>query len=445
MPRNPDHYRTKQCPTCPAKIDPRSQRCLNCTQRLRENPAADAPPSQLLTDSFKDNGNGTAEAITTTDENVRTLADLVRVCHIDLDAWDVERWLCNKWEVAAKIGAKHKETLVSRPLFQVKAWLKARSTGAKQQDAFRERLIADIDAVVNRAPAIWTTRKPFVEERGNYLFSFEPYDLHVGKNTWKKETVINYDIATAEGLFNGALDYQLSRALRLSDGQLDRILCVFGNDVSHIDNKSQTTTGGTFMDADSRYPRIVNHVVDMHIDAVEKLRVIAPVDIVIVSGNHDEHTAFHLGVVLDRLYRNNRDVTVDNNPHMRKYYEYGVNLFGFTHGVAEKVAELPLTMAREQPEMWARCSSREWHIGHLHKSEQWNAGNPGAQVQTLHSDKGVRIRRLTSMSGHDAWHTKHAYMDRRACQGFLYHKTAGYTAELSFNIDHFSGQGLQGD
>jgi hypothetical protein len=442
MPK-PRRTQTKPCPGgCGTLIDPRAKLCRACYNGKPTQPQQDQTLNQLLTDSFKDNGNGTAEVVTTTEDNVRTLDDLVRVCKIDLDVWEVERWVANKWEVAAKLGDKGSETLVSRPLYQVKVWLKAKSAASKAQENFRAQLADDITALVNRAPAVWTGTRPFAEERGNWLFTFEPYDLHVGKNTWKRETVINYDIHTAEGLFNGALDYQLQMGLRIAGSQLDRILCVFGNDVSHIDNKSQTTTGGTFMDADSRYARIYNHVVDMHLRAVEKLKQIAPVDIVMVSGNHDELTAYHLGVVLDRLYASDPNVTVDNNPHMRKYYEYGVNLFGFTHGVAEKVSELPLTMAREQPEMWARCSSREWHIGHLHKSEQWNAGNPGSQVQTLHSDKGVRIRRLTSMSGHDAWHTKHAYMDRRACQGFLYHKQAGYTAELSFNIDHFGGHGL---
>jgi hypothetical protein len=426
----PRHTQTKPCPLgCGRTIDPRANTCAACRANGKEAP--------VLTDSRTETKDG-AEITRTVDKRVRTLDDLVKLCEIDLSVWDIERWVCNKWEVGAKDAEKKVKVT---PLFQIKVWLKKRSAETLAAESFRVQLIKDLDKLVHRAPAVWRA-KPGRFVDSNYLLTFEPYDLHVGKNTWKKETVINYDIATAEGLFDGALDHQLEMGLRLSKGQLGRILCVFGNDVSHIDNKAQTTTGGTFMDADSRYPRIYNHIVDMHVRAVEKLKSVAPVDIVMVSGNHDELTAYHLGVVLDRLYRSDKNVTVDNNPHLRKYYEYGVNLFGFTHGVAERIAELPLTMAREQPEMWARCSSREWHIGHLHKSEQWNAGNPGAQVQTLHSDKGVRIRRLTSMSGHDAWHTKHAYMDRRACQGFLYHKTAGYTAELSFNIDHFSGKGL---
>ncbi len=109
----------------------------------------------------------------------------------------------------------------------------------------------------------------------------------------------------------------------------------------------------------------------------------------------------------------------------------------------ERVNELPLAMAREVPELWAQCPSREWHIGHKHITERMAVRDrPGRIEQDYHSDKGVRIRRLTSLSGHDVWHMKHAYIDRRACEAFLFHKTAGFTDQLSFNVDHFTGEAL---
>jgi hypothetical protein len=52
------------------------------------------------------------------------------------------------------------------------------------------------------------------------------------------------------------------------------------------------------------------------------------------------------------------------------------------------------------------------------------------------------VRRLSSLTAHDAWHTKHAYMDRRACDSFLFHRDAGFTSALSFNVDHFTGKAL---
>lgn len=400
-----------------------------------------------------------------TREQVRTLEDLIRVCEIDTEVWDVVEWHANKWEVGMKLAATsrrvegkngteyvawERETNepVVLPLYQVKARLQRKSPLIRTMQAIREALVADIRASVPTRCNVHSCHRPIIDpnittsaqrfEDDGYLFEFAPFDLHMGKLAWDEETVTNYDIDLAEDLFNASLDYLLSRALRLTGGKIERVLCVFGNDVCHIDNKRGETTAGTRLDVDTRYIKVYRRIMQVHRRAVDILKEVAPVDIVVVPGNHDELTSFHLGEILDAVYENDPRVSVDNNAKLTKYYEFGTNLFGFTHGDSEKVSELALKMAREMPDAWSRCASREWHIGHLHISEKWEYRTKF--TQDLRSDKGIRIRRLTSMSGHDAWHTKHAYMDRRACQGFVFHRTAGFTGEVSFNIDHFTGK-----
>lgn len=420
--------KNRVCANCPELIyhDNKTGLCRACYDKKQTAPVV-AADSRMETPTA-------CEISKVTSENVRTLEDLVRVCEIDLSVWEIERWVANKWEM----GYKDKNhTPDSIPLFQIKVWLRRISQRILTMQTLREQLVADIRAEVAAAPTIYIPRQ---YPNGDWLFEFSPFDLHMGKFAWADETITHYDVDIAEDLFNASLDFLLQRALRLTDNKLDRILCVFGNDVSHVDTKKLETTSGTPMDYDSRYIKVYRRICQVHRRAVDILRSIAPVDIKIVPGNHDELTSFHLGEILATRYENDPHVTVDNNPRLRKYYEYGVNLFGFTHGDSEKVSELPLTMAREQPEMWARCPSREWHIGHLHISEKWE--HRARLVQDLESDKGVRIRRLTSLSGHDAWHTKHAYMDRRACEAFVFHKTAGFTDQLSFNVDHFTGKAL---
>ena len=386
-----------------------------------------------------------------TAEECRTLEDMIRICKIDLEVWEVERWVANKWEVGMKVpavddGRGHWSRNIDRPvvtpLYQVKVWLRKRSLEERSIKAALDAVLADIKMEIKRKPAI--VKHTFVPN--DYLFEFAPFDLHMGKYTWGEETVTNYDIDIATDLFNASLDFLLSRALKLTDGHLDRVLCVFGNDVSHIDTKQATTTAGTYMDVDGRYVKVYRRICEVHRRTVDILKQVAPVDIVVIPGNHDEITAFHLGELLKARYEGDKHVYVDNSPRPRKYYEYGVNLFGFAHGHVERPSELPLCMAREEPEKWARCESREWHIGHLHKNESWSAKgriNSGHIEQDYFADKGVRIRRLTSLSGHDQWHTKNAFMDRRACEAFVFHKTAGFTDLLSFNVDHFSGKGLK--
>ena len=388
-----------------------------------------------------------------TDELVRpspvTLDDLLAATKVDLAVWEVERWVANKWEVGTKLahdevidlGDKREivttENIVTTPLYQIKAWFKKKSFERRTMEELRKGLLEDIRTESCRHEPVM-----YPAVSAPYLFEFSPFDLHLGKLAWHEETGVSYDAEKGEELFNASLDFLLTKALRLAGGKLDRILCVFGNDAMHVDSKRNQTTAGTQMDFDTRYIKVYRRLVQIHRRAVNILRQHAPVDVKIIPGNHDELTAFHMGEILATAFEGVVDVTVDNSPAIRKYYEYGINLFGFTHGDAEKVSELPLQMAREAPEMWARCSSREWHIGHLHKSEKWEDQRKPVMAQDFFSDKGIRVRRLTSLSGHDFWHTKHAYCDRRACEGFLFHKTAGFTDHISFNVDHYTGRVL---
>lgn len=73
--------------------------------------------------------------------NLRTLDDVVQHCEIDLEVWEVERWVCNKWEVGMKPPAttvmvprledgapvpmwtRTDDEVVVQPLFQIKVWL----------------------------------------------------------------------------------------------------------------------------------------------------------------------------------------------------------------------------------------------------------------------------------------------------------------------------------
>jgi hypothetical protein len=57
--------------------------------------------------------------------SIHTLEELVEYCRIDLDVWEVERWIANKWEMASK----HPQTgdVTVTPLYQVKATLRRKA------------------------------------------------------------------------------------------------------------------------------------------------------------------------------------------------------------------------------------------------------------------------------------------------------------------------------
>ena len=62
-----------------------------------------------------------AEYTFNTVKQIKTKEELIEACDIDLTYWDIERWICNKWEVGAK---NSDNVIVVTPLFQIKLWLK---------------------------------------------------------------------------------------------------------------------------------------------------------------------------------------------------------------------------------------------------------------------------------------------------------------------------------
>jgi hypothetical protein len=354
------------------------------------------------------------EITKTTTERIKTLADLVRVCEIDTQEWDVERWVCNKWDSTAMRknldGTSHP---VVTEQFQIKAWLKRRVAlvAAKLEIA---QLLADAKG---KFPAL--PRKAPKAPANGYLLELNVADLHNGKLAWKAETGENYDTKTAEQLHDAAVEALLKRT---STYPISEILLVVGNDLLHTDSRSNTTTAGTPQDTDSRYYKVFLSTRRMVQRTIERCRTKARVRVAMVPGNHDRDSVWHLGDSLSCVYADCRDVTIDNAPTQRKYVEFGRCMLLLTHGDKGKREDYPLLMATEQPAMFGRTLYREAHTGHLHQTK----------VQEYH---GVRVRILPSLAGADAWHAENGYTGNiRAAEAFVWCADEGLVATAYYTV-----------
>ena len=90
------------------------------------------------------------------------------------------------------------------------------------------------------------------------------------------------------------------------------------------------------------------------IETIERLQKIAPVDVLIVPGNHDKLSIFFLGEILDIYYKNNQNVTVDTSLLPRKYYKYGTNLISLSHNI--KVKDALKLVSTEGKDNWSSCN-----------------------------------------------------------------------------------------
>ena len=236
-------------------------------------------------------------------------------------------------------------------------------------------------------------------------------DIHYGKYTGQT-------LDQAEEEYMNTVKDLLSKAEGLN---IERILLPIGNDGMNSEGYSRATTKGTPQQDSAEWQETFVGYCNLMVRAINYLANTAPVDVVVVQGNHDYERMFYAGEYLRAFFKNDERVSVDNNFDSRKYYKYGVNLIMFTHGDKEKPAEMPLIMATEQPMLFAQTKFREVHCGHKHKEQ-------------VNEYRGVKVRFIPSICGNDSWHKMMGYEAKRTGQAHIWSKERGYEGYLQTNI-----------
>lgn len=394
------------CTSCGRKTTRKEHnRCKWCNETRRSKTSKP--------DGLNVNGDN-AELVITVNEPIKTLKDLIRVCGIDTDEWEIVSWKANKWDIGAKIGSKNDKKLVTRPLFQVTATMK------RKVDVMRAR--HEIQAMLEDAKKQmkpWPKPK-LAKPAGECLLEVSIPDLHIGKLSWADETLgSNYDTKIACAVYRDALQALIRRTAAFN---FSRIVLPIGNDFFHSDTKQGTTTKGTPLDTDSRFQKTYLAGRRLMIESIETLRQIAPVTVVMIPGNHDALSNFCLGDSLDCWYHATDDVTVMNAPSPRKYLQHGKVMLLWVHGNAGKLQNLPLLMATEQPQMFGTTTFREAHTGDKHQ----------LRVQ---EHMGVRVRISPALCSADAWHSENMFVgNQRAAEAFVWHPEEGLVSIATYTV-----------
>ena len=236
-------------------------------------------------------------------------------------------------------------------------------------------------------------------------------DIHYGK-------IDGQTLAEAEEMYMDTVKDLMNKASGLN---IERILLPVGNDGMNSEGYSRATTKGTSQQDSAPWQETFVGYCNLMVRAICFLARTAPVDVIVIQGNHDYERMFYSGEFLRAFFLNDERVTVDNNYNSRKYYEYGTNMIMFTHGDKEKPAEMPLIMATEEPEMFARTSYREAHCGHIHK-------------EMVNEYRGIKVRFIPSICGNDEWHKMMGYEAKRTGQAHIWNKLRGYEGYLQTNV-----------
>ena len=368
------------------------------------------PPRPGLTlDSSGDSG----QVITSVDYEIKTVDDALDRADVDRAIWEVERFTVNSWQVAMRMGSGDSEGVHKSTLWQVKVWLR-RKVKRNISDA------ADglIERMRKHSPAYRAVK--YKATRDRHLLEVDLFDSHFGKLAWAPETGDTYDLGIAERVYQTAVADILSRVQHCP---IERILYPIGQDFFHVNSPSNVTANGTPQDTDGRLAKIFESGCAAVINAIDHCLAIAPVEVLFVPGNHDRDISWHLCKFLEAWYRRTKNVTIDTRPISRKFYRYGVNLIGFTHGDEERHDALPAIMATSVPDLWAATKFREWHTGHFHKRKEVRYVAADSHGETV-------VRTLRSLSGTDSWHYRKGYIGLRAAEAFLYSRELGPRAHF---------------
>jgi len=257
------------------------------------------------------------------------------------------------------------------------------------------------------SPTVYKQSAPFQGGDDGVAYEISLPDIHYGKLT-------ELTMHAVEEQFMSTVYNLVDKAKGLN---IEKFILPIGNDGMNSEGLRLTTTKGTFQHDAIGWRDSFQGYCNLMTQAIDFLKTKAPVHVVVISGNHDFERMFYAGDVIKGWYRNDKNVVVDNSMDSRKYVEYGVNMIMYTHGDKEKPSEMPLIMATEQPEMFARCPVREVHCGHLHK-------------EMVNEYRGIKVRFIPSICANDDWHKTMGYSALRTGQAYVWSKTNGLEGYL---------------
>jgi hypothetical protein len=241
-------------------------------------------------------------------------------------------------------------------------------------------------------------------------------DSHVGMFAWKPETGESFDLKIVERNTVNAIASVLKSAPKAEHCCLINV-----GDYFHEDGRG-TTTKGTPVDTDGRWPKVVEVGLRIFRKSIDlALKTHKRVTVICAIGNHDAQISVLLATMLSLMYERENRVTINTAPTKHHYLSHGKCLFGVTHGDTGKQADLPLIMAGDRPQEWADSVFRHWYCGHVHHD-------------TVKEYRGCTVETVRTLAPADKWHVGQGYKSGRDIKCDTWHKEYGRINRITRNI-----------
>lgn len=319
----------------------------------------------------------------------KTLEEVVELCGVDTDKWEPRGFSVRGGKTGFGWNARF----------------------SKKVEPAKQEIIEDLKNDLKQYSPKVAAIKRSVNPASDCVLEICIFDAHLGKHSWRIESGDDYDLKISKRVYMEALNDLVSKA-KATGVKFGKVLFPIGNDYLTCDNSNLTTTMLTPQSVDGRFPKVYKEGRELLVEAINILKQIAPVDVVVCVGNHEVNSMFHLGDALECWFHADENVSIDNRPTPRKYCRYGQNLICYTHGDKIDHKKLPMLAAIESKD-WSECCFREWHVGHLHHSRVTEVN-------------GIRTRIIPSITGSDEYHNSHGYVGAiRTSEAFIFHPENG--------------------
>lgn len=281
------------------------------------------------------------------------------------------------------------------------------------KDAERQR------EMLEAAQAAFCGELPKIAKRkasGTYLSDLHTVypigDPHIGMYAWADECGQSWDMAIAERVHCGAMDQLVS-----SSPASETATIIDLGDMLHYDGMAAVTPrSGNNLDADGRYAKMIAVTIKIMRQCIESaLGKHKRVHVICIPGNHDETGALWLSGALSHMYEREPRVTVETQPSLFAYFEFGKNLIGTHHGHTCKMPQLPAVMAADRAEAWGRTKHRYWYTGHIH-------------TQTVLELPGCVVESFNTLAPNDAYATSGGWRSRENMKAIVLHREHGEVA-----------------
>jgi hypothetical protein len=233
-------------------------------------------------------------------------------------------------------------------------------------------------------------------------------DPHVGLHSWWAEAGEDFDLKIAERLMCAAVDRLVATAPAAETALLLNL-----GDMFHADNQRNESQSGHKLDVDGRWAKVQQVGLRAMLHCVRRLlekhkRVILRIN----RGNHDDHSAYALAMMISCFFHDEPRVEVDLSPAVAWYFQFGKVLIGSTHGDRIKGPDMLPIMAADEPEKWGETKHRYWYVGHVHH-------------QDIKEYRGGVVEYFRTLAARDAWHAGQGYRAGRDMRLIVLHREHG--------------------